>query len=207
VPRSLEVIVDEFVGAGMQWQIARLLTLAGDFEMRYAAPCLTKIPDPELAQLLAPQRVIEQGRQDGAVALLFLFDGFFAGLALGAGRDEEVAGLVVAERRRLAFAALGLGALDAFDRIVGDGVLLAQIFEQRPQRRQAMPDRGATLNALSAAEVVAPDARRCSRRSVGSPVDRLSRWRPLGAKGWVAQKSPLIIRASQAGSYRRSKAI
>jgi hypothetical protein len=36
---------------------------------------------------------------------------------------------VVAERRRLAFAALGLGPLDAFDRVMGDGVLVAEIFE------------------------------------------------------------------------------
>ena len=48
---------------------------------------------------------------------------------------------MVAERRRLAFAALGLRPLDAFDRIVGDGVFLAEIFEQRGQRREAVADR------------------------------------------------------------------
>jgi hypothetical protein len=66
--------------------------------------------------------VKEQGRQDGEVALLL--DGFIAG------RKEKFAGLVVAERRRLAFAALGLGPLDALHWVVGDGILFAKIFEQ-----------------------------------------------------------------------------
>ena len=103
---GLEVIVDQRVGARMQRQIPRLLALAGDLQMRHAPPRVPEILDLELAQLLAPQRVKEQGRQDGAVALLL--DGFFAGQS--AGRDEQIAGLVVAERRRLAFAALGPAA-------------------------------------------------------------------------------------------------
>ena len=70
----LEVIVDQFVGARVQWQIPRLLALAGDPEMRDSAPGMPEIPDPQLAQLLAAQRVVEQRRQDGAIALLL--DGF-----------------------------------------------------------------------------------------------------------------------------------
>jgi hypothetical protein len=48
---------------------------------------------------------------------------------------EQLARLMVAERRRFAFAALCLRPLDAFDRIVGDGVFLAEIFKQRRSRR------------------------------------------------------------------------
>ena len=91
--------------------------------MRNAAPRVPEIADPQLAQLLAAQRVIEQRRQDGAVA--FFLDGFSAGCC------EQLARLMVAERRRLAFAALGSRPFDSFDRIVGDGVFLAEIFEQR----------------------------------------------------------------------------
>ena len=67
------------------------------------------------------------------------------------GRGEQVARLVVADRRRLAFAAFGLRPLDAFDRVVGDGVLLAEIFEQRGQRREPVPDRAAAEAAPRAA--------------------------------------------------------
>ena len=48
-----------------------------------------------------------------------------------------------------------LRPLDAFDRVVGDGVLLAEILEQRRQRREAMADRGAA-RCLAPREVVAP---------------------------------------------------
>ena len=46
---------------------------------------------------------------------------------------------MIAERRRLAFAAFRFRPLDAFDRVMGDGVFLAQIFEQRRQRREPAP--------------------------------------------------------------------
>jgi hypothetical protein len=94
-----------------------------------------KILHLQLAQLLAPQRVEQQRRQDGAVALAL--DRVLAG------RCEQVARLMIADRRRLAFAAFGLRPLDAFDRVVGDGVLLAQILEQRGERRQPVADRRA----------------------------------------------------------------
>jgi hypothetical protein len=103
--------------------------------MRNAAPRVPKIPNLQFAQLLAPERVEQQCRQNGTVALLLY--------RFIAGRDEQLAGLVVAERRRLAFTTFGPGPLDAFDRVVGDGVFFAEIFEQRRQRREAMPDRGA----------------------------------------------------------------
>jgi hypothetical protein len=90
--------------------------------------------------------VIKQGRQDRAVALLLD--------ALVAGCGKQLARLVIAKRRRLAFAAFDLRAFDAFDRVVADGVPFAEIFEQRRQRRQAMAERGAA--ELAPLEIIAP---------------------------------------------------
>ena len=70
----------------------------------------------ELAQFFAPRRVEQQRRENGAVAPAL--DG------LRVGHCEQVARLMIADRRRLAFTAFGLRPLDALDRIVGDGVLL-----------------------------------------------------------------------------------
>ena len=69
-------------------------------------------------------------------------------------RRQQLARLMIAERRRLAFAAFRLRPLDAFDRIVGDGVPVAQIFEQRGQRREPVPDRAAAEPAPH--QLVAP---------------------------------------------------
>jgi hypothetical protein len=46
VAGRLEVIVDQFVGAWVQRQIPRLLALAGDPEMRDAAPRVAEILHP-----------------------------------------------------------------------------------------------------------------------------------------------------------------
>ena len=55
--------MDELVGARVQRQIPRLLAFAGNLKMRHAAPRLPEVPDLELAQLLAPQRMIEQTKK------------------------------------------------------------------------------------------------------------------------------------------------
>jgi hypothetical protein len=90
--------------------------------VRDPAPHVSKILDLELAQFLAPQRVIKQRRQDRAIALLL--DRFLARCG------EQLARLMIADRRRLAFAAFGLRALDAFDGVVSDGIPFAELFEQ-----------------------------------------------------------------------------
>ena len=69
VPGGVEVIVDQSIRAGMQWQIARLAALAGDFQMRHTFARMPEILHLQLAQLLAPQSVEQQRRQDGAVTL------------------------------------------------------------------------------------------------------------------------------------------
>ena len=176
VPDRLEVVVDQVVGAGMQRQVPDLFALAADPQVRDAAPRVLEVLDRELAQLVAAQRVEEQGREDRAVALLL--DRFFVGRGVLAGRHEQVARLVVAERRRLAFVALDPGALDALDRVVGDGVLVAEILEQRRQRGETVPDgRAARIRRRSAREVVAPgddvgaghDAELLRARDAGEP--------------------------------------
>jgi hypothetical protein len=82
-----------------------------------------KIRHLELAEFLAPQRVVKQRRQDRAVALGL--DGFLRWCR------EKLTGLMIADRRRGACAALRLRTLDAFDRIVRNRVAVAEIFEQR----------------------------------------------------------------------------
>jgi len=72
---------------------------------RCGTPRRARVKSLTFSSHSSSQRVIKQGRQDGAVALLL--DGFIAG------RGEQLTGLMVAQRRRLAFAALGLRALDA----------------------------------------------------------------------------------------------
>jgi hypothetical protein len=114
--------------------------------VRHAFARMPEILDLQLAQLLAAQRVEQQRRKDRAVALAL--DRVFLR------RCEQLARLMIADRRRLAFAAFGPRPLDALDRIVGDGVLLAQIFEQRGERRQPAPDRRAAQPAP--AQLVAP---------------------------------------------------
>ena len=86
-------------------------------------------------------------------------------------RVEQLARLVIAERRRLAFAAFRLRPLDAFDRVMGDGVLLAEIFEQRGQRREPVADRAAAKPAPH--QIVAPgdDVRARHRAKFFRPRD------------------------------------
>jgi hypothetical protein len=106
----------------MDRHVARLLALALDLEMRNAATRVFKIRHFELAQLFAPQRVVKQRRQDRAVA--FGLEGIPCGCC------EKLAGLVIADRRRGAFATLRFRPLDALDRIVRNRVPVAEIFEE-----------------------------------------------------------------------------
>src|SRR5262249_7999192 len=123
VAGCIEIVVNESIGARMEREISRLLALAGDPQMRDAAARLVKILDLKLAEFVAAQRVKQQRRQDSAIALLL------QGCLAGSG--QQLACFVVAQCRRLAFAAVGLRPLDALDRIVADGVLIAKIFEKR----------------------------------------------------------------------------
>ena len=74
------MVPDEAVGARMQRQIARLAAFARHFEMRHALAHVAEVLDLELGELLAPQRMKEQGRENGAVALVSM-SSFFDGLS------------------------------------------------------------------------------------------------------------------------------
>jgi hypothetical protein len=115
VSGGVEVVVNERRGARMQRQIPCLAAFARHFEMRHAFARMLGVLDLELAQFLAAQRVEQQRGQDGAVALAL--DGFLLR------RRKQLARLVIA--------AFSLRPFDTFDRVVGDGVLLVEIFEQR----------------------------------------------------------------------------
>ena len=64
-----DVVVNERIGAGMQRHIPRLAALAGHPKMRHALAGVLAILHPQLAKLLAAQRVEQQRRENGAVAL------------------------------------------------------------------------------------------------------------------------------------------
>lgn len=130
----------------MQGQITRLAAFARHLEMRDAFADVPEVLDLELAQFLAAQRVKQQGGENGSVALA-------ADLAV-LWRIEQLARLMIGNRRRLAFAAFRFRPLDAFHRIMGDGVLIAEIFIQGCQRREPVPDCAAAEATLR--ELVAP---------------------------------------------------
>jgi hypothetical protein len=76
--------------------------------------------------------VVEKRRQDGPVS--------FALEGVGRGRLQERAGLAVARAPRLAFIIVGLGALNAAQRVVADGVHLAEMVEERSDRGELAAD-------------------------------------------------------------------
>ena len=99
------------------------------------AATLMNIPHQEVTQLVAPQRVVEQDRQDRAVALGFE--------RLPLRRVEQPARLGVGYGRRLALVAINLRPGHAFDRVDRHGVPFAQVFEERGQRSELAADGGA----------------------------------------------------------------
>lgn len=64
---GLQVFVDLFLAARMQGNVAHLGALAVDPQMLHAS-ALVDVLDHQLAELVAPQRVIEQDRDDRLVA-------------------------------------------------------------------------------------------------------------------------------------------
>jgi len=109
--------------AGMQRYIARLAALARHPQVRNAAALMPEILDRQFAELLPPKRVVEQGGEDRAIAFA-LERGIFRSL-------QELSRLVVPKRRRLTFISVDHRALHALDRVVRDGVAVAEVLEQR----------------------------------------------------------------------------
>jgi hypothetical protein len=112
----LQVITDQIFGDAMERHVARFFSLAGHLKMENAAALVLEIPHPELAQLLPPESMIEQGRQNRTVPQSFQG-------SLG-WCHEQLTSLVIGNRRRLTFLAFHLGTLHTLDGIMGYGVLV-----------------------------------------------------------------------------------
>ena len=89
---------------------------------------------PQRAQFRPPQRVVKQHGEDRPVA--------FALQRVRTRRVQQLPRLHVGDRRGLALVGPLLRTLHALDRIVRDGVPLAQVIEQIGQRREFPPDGG-----------------------------------------------------------------
>ena len=61
--------MNERMSAGMQRHIAGLAAFAGHLKVRHAFAGVAEVPNLELAQFLAAQRMEKQRRENGAVAL------------------------------------------------------------------------------------------------------------------------------------------
>ena len=85
----------------MQRQPARLAAFTRHFEVRHAFARMPEVLHLQLAELVAAQRVEQQRREESPIAL--------AANAVVDRRVEQLAGLVVAERRRLALGGFRVG--------------------------------------------------------------------------------------------------
>ncbi len=97
-------------------------------------------------KLLAPQSVVEQQGEEGAIALSFQ--------VVASGKPQEVPCLGIVERRRLALIVLHLRPADPFDRVVGHGVGVGQILELRREGGELAADRA--TGELAVLKVLAP---------------------------------------------------
>ena len=114
--------------------------------MRHGLPRVPKVLHLELAKLLTPQGMKQQRRKDRAVALAADTVVRLRQAALtkilrmvSVGRIEQLARLMIAESRGFPFTAFRFRPRDAFDRVMRDGVLVAEIFKQRCQSRKPVP--------------------------------------------------------------------
>ena len=140
----LQVVGKQLLAAGVQGDMAQLVALAAHPQVHHATP-LVDIPEGELRELLAPQPVMQEQGEEGAIAQpLRGIDRCF----------QELARLGITDRRRLALVALHLRPLNALDRVVGDRIGLGEVFEQGGEGGELAPDRGS--GQLAPLEILAP---------------------------------------------------
>ncbi len=130
---GFKVVGNEAKRHRLDGEVADLAPFAMDAEMEHAFAALD-VFHFELAELFAAQAMVEQGSEDRAVALSFK--------RVWRWRIEESPRLVVGECRCRAFVHVCCGALHAVNRIVGDGVLFAEVVEQGRECRELPADRG-----------------------------------------------------------------
>jgi hypothetical protein len=83
--------------------LSHLVCWPSELAAVFPAPLILEIPHPEFAQLIATKRVIQKRGQNRSISQAF--EGFLIG------RNEQLAGLVIAESGRLAFVAFNSRAL------------------------------------------------------------------------------------------------
>ena len=129
----IQILLDRALRGRVDGNETDLVALAHDAKMQDTLAAV-QVLDPEAAELLAADAVIEQGGENGAVT--HPLERF------GGRRVKQFASLTVAKRRGGTFVAIGHRALDTIDRIAGNGIALAKVIEQRRQCRELAPDRG-----------------------------------------------------------------
>src|SRR5581483_5521018 len=115
-----EIVLHQSLGGSVDGHEAHLVALALDPKVHHALSAL-HIAHAQPAEFFAADTVIEEGGQNGAIALTL--ERIFRR------RLEQFAHLGVTERRRRAFIAVRRRPLDAIHRIAEDGVALAEIIE------------------------------------------------------------------------------
>ena len=97
MPQLFQILKDEAARSEMQRNIRCLSILAGNLQLSDSAALMLEILDQKLTKLFTPQGVIEQDRQNSAVALA---------LERSILREiKRTASLVIVDRRRLALIA------------------------------------------------------------------------------------------------------
>jgi hypothetical protein len=120
VAGGAEVIVDALEGERVGWHVAHFAAFPQNAQVGHALAAL-EVAHAQAAEFLAAQPVVEEGRQDGAVALAFE--------RVGRGHFQEHPGLAIAQHRGFALVAFGLGAFDPAHRVVGDRVDFAKVIK------------------------------------------------------------------------------
>ncbi|KPX28976.1 hypothetical protein ALO69_200017 [Pseudomonas ficuserectae] len=135
-----QVRVDALGGHGMQRQKADLTAFPVDPQVLDAASFL-QILGVQLCRFFAAQAVVEQHRQHGPITQS-LQRAFIRCLKQGLG-------LVITQRRRLAFIALNPRPFDPMHRVAaGDGIVFQEVIEEAGQRGQFSADGGPGQAAL-----------------------------------------------------------
>ena len=112
----------------MDWQIPHFAAFAPHSHTWTIPVELGKVFDFELCEFGTAQAMVQHDRQNGPVPLPLQ--------GVSGRRLQQLSRLEVAQSRRLAGLALNSRPLHAFDRVVGDSVLVTQVLEQRGEGGQ-----------------------------------------------------------------------
>ncbi|MCU0689148.1 MAG: hypothetical protein MUE97_05350, partial [Phycisphaerales bacterium] len=146
VARRLQVLRHTPARGRVQRHVPRLAAFARHRQVHHAAPLLARVLHPQPAQLVMPQRVVQQHRQRRPVAL--------ASERPRLRRIQQLARLIVPDRRGLVLVALHGRPPHTLHRVVRHRVALAQVLGERRHCGQPVADRLAADGALR--QILAP---------------------------------------------------